>query len=165
MGYIDRNKYAVDDLNKLINYKTKRGISLRWQSRAYSYLNAFRRGAGLSPIPFPNHLIEVDVSIKDSNERISKDLRITPKMVEKLNLQTLRLDAEQHRKRRYTANKGQSSRKGYIINCRHHSLQQRAVIQTLLEKGITKTAIAKQLGISRKHVHYLLNKGKEGTKS
>ncbi len=162
MGYIERNKYAIDDLNKLITYKTRKGISLRWQSKAYSYLNAFRRGAGLTPLPFPNELKEIDVSIKDNNEKICKDLRITSRMVEILDLQTLRLDANQNRKRRYTANQGRSSRKGYLINCQHHSIQQQAIIKTLLEKGLTKTAVAKQLGISRKHVHYLLNKQKEG---
>ncbi|GIN96927.1 hypothetical protein J6TS1_27970 [Siminovitchia terrae] len=156
MGYLERNRYAVDDLTKLIHYKTKRGISDRWQSKAYSYLNAFRKGAGLSPIPFPSHLTKIDVSIKDSNEKICKDLRITPNMIEKLSLQTLRLDAEQHRKRRYTANQGRSSRKGYLVNCQHHALQQQAIIKRLLDKGLSKTAIAQHLGISRKHVHHLL---------
>lgn len=163
MTYADRNKHAVEDLTKLINYKTKRGISDRWQSKAHSYLNAFRRASGFPPLPFPDNLIELDISIKDSNEKICKELRITPRMVEALNLQTLRLDAEQHRKRRYTTNLGRSSREGYLVNCKHHSLQQSAVIQTLLEKGMTKTAIAEYLGISRKHVHDLLKK-KEGAK-
>ncbi|HLU21817.1 MAG TPA: helix-turn-helix domain-containing protein [Bacillaceae bacterium] len=163
MGYAERNKYAIEDLNKLIDYKTKRGISETWQSKAYSYLNAFRRASKLPPHPFPSHLTMVDASIKDSNEKICKDLRITPRMAELLNLQTLRLDAEQHRKRRYTANQGRSSRKGYLINCQHHAKQQVAVIQTLLDKGMSKSDIAQHLGISRKHIYHLLNQQKEGT--
>lgn len=163
MGYKERNLYAINDLNKLIIYKTKRGISLKWQSKAYSYLNAFRRRCQIPTISLPSGLCEVDVSIKSSNLTICRELGITHKIAEKLALQTLRLDAEQKRKRRYNSTQGRSSRWGYLINCEHHFIQQREIIEDLLQTGMTKTAIAKKLGISRKHVYQLLARQKVGS--
>ncbi|CEI80719.1 hypothetical protein BN997_00528 [Oceanobacillus oncorhynchi] len=157
MGYLERNQYAVNDLEKLITYKINRGISRKWQALAYSYLFAFRHACGVSEQAFPDDLTRTFVSVRETNQTICQQLRITPRMVQELNLQTLRLDTDSIRKRRYYDQQGRSSWEGYKSNCEHHAAQQRWLIEQYIKNGWTKTRIAQQLGISRKHVYTLLN--------
>lgn len=161
MSYEARALYAIDDLKKLIKYKISRGISIRWQMRAYSYLDAFCHACHLKPMGLPQDFVRVKVSVRETNEQICQALHITQKMADQLDLQTLRPDSEQHRKRRYTHCRGRSTREEYLRNCFHHRRERRFVIEELLQRGTPKAQIARHLGISRKRVYDLLDTEKE----
>lgn len=156
-GYYARSIYAISDLKKLIHYKTGRGISLRWQGRAYSYLMTFCRVAHLEPLDVPENLPLVPVSAKATNETICRDLRITEKMVHQLRLETLRLDYRPHRQARFSRMTGRATWTDYLKDCHLHALEQRRMVEQLLNQGLTKSAIARKMHFSRKHIYHLIN--------
>ncbi|MDF2902503.1 MAG: hypothetical protein K0S25_141 [Bacillus sp. (in: firmicutes)] len=156
MSYEVRAFYAIDDLKKLIHFKSSRGISTRWKTLAYSYLFAFCHAVHLKPMNLPQDFVRVKVSVRETNEQVCHALRITQKIADKLELQTLRPDFEQNRKRRYTRGQGRSTREQYLQNCFHYRLERRTIIEDLIKSGVPKTQIARQLGMSRKRVYDLL---------
>lgn len=156
-GYYTRSIYAIDDLKKLIHYKMARGISQKWQGQAYSYLMVFCRIAHLEPLDVPEDLPLVPVSAKATNEVICRDLKITENMVNHLELETLRPDCDQHRQARHSQRVGRATREVYLQDCQHQSRQQLALVQHLLDQGLTKSAVARKLHLSRKHIYHLIN--------
>lgn len=136
MSYQARNLLVLSDLYKLLDYKT----SEKLKTAIYSYIFIFSRYLGIEFVMPDHYDLLTDISVKDSNEIIMKWLRITLHQVEKLDLETLREDAEKRRKQRYKENKyGAVTRKQYdrILKVRRQETYQEYLKQK--EQGIYTT--------------------------
>lgn len=158
MSYQARNLLVLSDLYKLLDYKT----SEKLKTVIYSYIFIFSRYLGIE-VEMPDHYdLITDISVKDSNEIIVKRLRITPRQVEKLGLETLRLDADNRRKQRYKENKhGAIPQFHYdrVLKVRRQETYQEYLKQK--EQGIFTTQIAKNLGMSRRRLYQIITKEKD----
>lgn len=159
MSYQARNLLVLSDLYKLLDYKT----SEKLKNAIYSYIFIFSRYLGIE-FEMPDHYdLLTDISVKDSNEVIMKRLRITLRQVEKLELETLREDAEQRRKQRYKENKyGAIPQFQYekILKVRRQETYQEYLKQK--EQGIFTTQIAKNIGVSRRRLYQIITKERDG---
>lgn len=145
----------LEDLSKLLFIKT----SPLLRSRVYSYLAVFGRYLRID-VPIPKDIeLDSSVSVKDSNDEIIRYLRITPRQVERLNLETLRPDASNRRKQRYRENNlGSRTSEQYqgVLKFRRFEYYQAFLAQK--EQGITTTQIAKNLDISRGRLYQIIRK-------
>lgn len=158
MGYKERNLLVINDLIKLLNYKK----SNRLKEKIYSYLFVFMRYSNID-IDIPENIpLDKSLSVKDSNERIISYLRITPKQVEKLGLETLRPDSNRRRQQRYKQQHlGTSSYSQYREQL---AIRRQELYRFYLEQkslGISTTKIAKQLGISRSRLYQIIHSEQE----
>lgn len=141
MGYNDRNRWVLHDLHKLAEYKT----STKFQNLIYSYIHVFSRYSGFEVDMLKHITLNNNVSVKDSNEKIVKLLRIMPLQVELLELETLQLDSEKRRKQRYRA-------------AAFSSKTQDAHLNRQKGTGVTTTQIAKILNISIGRLYQIINR-------
>lgn len=157
MGYNDRNMWVLHDLHKLAEYKT----STKFQNLIYSYIYVFSRYSGFE-IDIPEHItLNSNVSVKDSNEKIVKLLRITQLQVELLELETLRLDSEKRRKQRYRASAfGSKTQEAHLKRQKEKRQELYSEYLKQKETGVTTTQIAKNLNISRGRLYQIINKEK-----
>jgi hypothetical protein len=146
---------VLEDLSKLLSIKTSPFL----RSRVYSYLAVFGRYLRID-VPIPKDIeLDSSVSVKDSNDAIIQYLRITPRQVERLTLETLRPDASNRRKQRYRENNlGSRNSEQYqrVLKFRRFEYYQAFLAQK--EQGITTTQIAKNLGISRGRLYQIIRK-------
>ena len=170
MGYQDRNLLALDDLNKLILYKTRRNISDTWVLKALGYYIAFQRSVNKEELEdavkilmYRNNL-EGRIDLKDvpkksvraSNIFIIAELGITHRMAENLQLMTLREDASRIRKLKWNRTKESLPRSVYLNRFETNKKAMKKEIELLMTKGRNKTEIARDLGISRQTVYTIL---------
>ncbi|WP_253620962.1 helix-turn-helix domain-containing protein [Bacillus sp. S0628] len=166
---------ALGDLKKLISYKVKKGISDRWILTAVGYYIAFQRCVDIARLEAELNMLicrydldgRIDLesipkkSVRASNDVIINDLGITPRMADILKLDTLRKDAHRVRKLRWNRNDDRVPRSLYLSRFKTENKARKIEIERLMEKGMDKSAIARELGISRQTVYNILKVGGE----
>ncbi|UWJ21257.1 helix-turn-helix domain-containing protein [Bacillus cereus] len=170
MSYQDRNMLALGDLKKLISYKVKKGISDKWILNAIGYYEAFQRcvdkEALEDEVTILMHCYDLDgrilledvprKSVRASNSVIVDELGITLRMAASLNLVTLREDANRMNKLRWNRTKERIPRAVYLSRFQTNKKEMKMNIERLMSKGVNKSEIAREMGISRQTVYNIL---------